>query len=86
VVTQHLWNHGARRIAFVARRRSASTMVDRVSGYQFALGECGSRFPARALFGDVEDLEFVRLSSSFLADRIRPLSNFPHDSVGCVVW
>lgn len=60
VVTQHLWNQGARRIVFVARRRSASTMLDRVSGYQFALGECGSSFPARALFGDVEELEFVR--------------------------
>jgi GntR family transcriptional regulator of arabinose operon len=60
VVTQHLWNQGARRIVFVARGRSASTMVDRVSGYQFALGECGSQLPARALFGDVEDLEFVR--------------------------
>jgi GntR family transcriptional regulator of arabinose operon len=60
VVTQHLWNQGARRIVFVARRRSASTIVDRVSGYQFALGECGSQFTARAVFGDVEDLEFVR--------------------------
>jgi GntR family transcriptional regulator, arabinose operon transcriptional repressor len=60
LVTQHLWNQGARRIVFVARRRSASTMVDRVSGYQFALGECGSEFPARALYGDVEDSEFVR--------------------------
>ena len=60
VVTQHLWNQGARRIVFVARRRSASTIVDRVSGYQFALGECGSQFTARAIFGDVEDLEFVR--------------------------
>jgi GntR family transcriptional regulator, arabinose operon transcriptional repressor len=60
VVTQHLWNQGARRIVFVARRRSASTMVDRVSGYQFALGECGSEFPARALYGDVENQEFVR--------------------------
>jgi GntR family transcriptional regulator of arabinose operon len=60
VVTQHSWNQGARRIVFVARRRSASTMVDRVSGYQFALGECGSEFSARALYGDVEDSEFVR--------------------------
>ena len=60
VVTQHLWNQGARRIVFVARRRSASTMVDRVSGYQFALGECGSRFPAKTLLGNVEDPEFVR--------------------------
>jgi GntR family transcriptional regulator, arabinose operon transcriptional repressor len=60
VVTQHLWNQGARRIVFVARRRSASTMVERLSGYQFALGECGSEFPPRALFGDIEDSEFVR--------------------------
>lgn len=60
VVTQHLWNQGARRIVFVARGRSASTMTDRVSGYQFALGECGSQLPARALYGDVEDLQFVR--------------------------
>jgi GntR family transcriptional regulator of arabinose operon len=60
IVTQHLWNQGARHIVFVARSRSASTMVDRVSGYQFALGECGSQCPPRALYGDVEDLEFVR--------------------------
>ena len=60
VVTQHLWNRGARRIVFVARRRSASTIVERVSGYQFALSECGSQFPATALYGDAEDLEFVR--------------------------
>jgi GntR family transcriptional regulator of arabinose operon len=60
VVTQHLWNQGARRIVFVARKRSASTMVDRVSGYQFALSECGSQFPGRALYGDVEGPEFLR--------------------------
>jgi DNA-binding LacI/PurR family transcriptional regulator len=60
VVTQHLWNRGARRIVFVARRRSASTIVERVSGYQFALSECGSQFPATAVYGDAEDPEFVR--------------------------
>jgi GntR family transcriptional regulator, arabinose operon transcriptional repressor len=60
VVTQHLWDQGARHIVFVARRRSASTMVERVSGYQFALSECGSQFPATAHYGDEEDLEFVR--------------------------
>jgi GntR family transcriptional regulator, arabinose operon transcriptional repressor len=60
VVTQHLWNRGARRIVFVARTHSASTMIERVSGYQFALGECGSQFVPRALYGDVEDVEFVR--------------------------
>lgn len=60
VVTQHLWSQGGRHILFVARQRSAATMVERVSGYQFALSECGSQFPATALYGDVEDLEFVR--------------------------
>ncbi len=60
VVTQHLWKRGARRIVFVARQRSASTMIDRVSGYHFALAECGSQYAPRALYGDVEDVEFVR--------------------------
>lgn len=60
VVTQHLWHQGARRIAFVARKRSASTILERVSGYQFALSECGSQFPAQPLYGEVQDLQFVR--------------------------
>lgn len=60
IVTQHLWQQGARRIVFVARRRSASTVVERVSGYQFALRECGSDFPGATLYGDVEDADFVR--------------------------
>lgn len=60
VVTQHLWQQGARRIVFVARRRSASTMVERVSGYHFALRECGLESAGSALYGDVEETEFVR--------------------------
>ena len=60
VVTQHLWNQGARRIAFVARKRSASTMVERLSGYQFALRDCGSEFPGTAVYGDVANPDFVR--------------------------
>ena len=59
-VTQHLWNQGARRIVFVARKRSASTMVERVSGYHFALRECGSEFEGAAVYGDAGDPEFVR--------------------------
>ncbi len=60
LVTQHLWQQGARRIVFVARLRSASTMVERVSGYQFALRECGSDYYGAALYGDVEDTAFVQ--------------------------
>lgn len=60
VVTQHLWQQGARRIVFVARRRSASTMVERVSGYHFALRECGVELAGSARYGDVEDEAFVR--------------------------
>jgi DNA-binding LacI/PurR family transcriptional regulator len=60
MVTQHLWKRGARRIVFVARKCSASTIVDRISGYRFALAECGSQFAPKAFFGDVEDMEFVR--------------------------
>lgn len=60
VVTQHLWQQGARRIVFVARRRSASTMVERVSGYHFALHECGSDYAGAAQYGDVEDAAFMR--------------------------
>ena len=58
-VTQHLWNQGARRILFMARKRSASTIIERVSGYQFALRECNSEYPGRAFFGDVGDAAFV---------------------------
>lgn len=60
IVTQHLWQQGARRIVFVARRRSASTVVERVSGYQFALRECGSDYEGATLYGDVEDTAFVQ--------------------------
>ena len=60
VVTQHVWQQGARRIVFVARQRSASTVVERVSGYQFALRECGSAYAGATLYGDVEDTAFVQ--------------------------
>ena len=60
VVTQHLWRQGARRIVFLSRKRSASTMIERVSGYEFALRECGSEYPGTAVYGDVSDPEFVQ--------------------------
>ena len=60
LVTQHLWKQGARRIVFVARKRSASTILERISGYHFALRECGSEYEGGAHFGDAGDPEFVR--------------------------
>ena len=63
-VTQHLWQKGCRRIVFVARKRSASTIVERIAGYQFALSEAQAGGEAHAsshvLLGDVNDTEFVR--------------------------
>ena len=67
-LTQHLWQQGARRIAFVARRRSANTMISRISGYQFALLENSSAFSSAVHFGDVGDLAFVRA----LLDQAQP--------------
>ena len=60
VVTQHLWDQGARRIVFVARKRSASTILERISGYYFALRECGSDYEGSCQFGDTASLNFVR--------------------------
>lgn len=60
VVTQHLWQAGARRIVFVARKRSASTIVERIAGYQFALAENQPGGASRVLLGDVNDPSFVR--------------------------
>lgn len=60
LVTQHLWKQGARRIVFVARKRSASTILERVSGYEFALRECGSESGGQVLYGDAGDPAFVQ--------------------------
>jgi DNA-binding LacI/PurR family transcriptional regulator len=60
MLTEHLWNQGARRIVFVAKKRSATTIVERISGYYFALRECGSKYPGNVFFGDAEDGEFVQ--------------------------
>ncbi len=60
VATQHLWQQGARRILFVARQRSATTIVERIGGYQFALNELAPGTYSRVLLGDVRDPSFVR--------------------------
>jgi GntR family transcriptional regulator, arabinose operon transcriptional repressor len=60
VLTQHLWRQGARRIVFVARKLSASTMIERISGYSFALHEQRAEFASVVLYGDVTDERFVR--------------------------
>lgn len=60
LVTQHLWQQGARRIVFVARKRSATTIVERIAGYQFALSEVQPGAFASVSLGDVNDPAFVR--------------------------
>ena len=60
VVTKHLWVQGARRIVFVARERSATTIVERIGGYEFALNELGPAAQTRVVLGDVRDPEFAR--------------------------
>ncbi len=59
VLTQHLWQQGARRIVFVARKGSAATILERISGYRFALHQLGSEWPGAALIGDPGDSEFA---------------------------
>lgn len=58
-VTQHLWDQGARRILFAARQRSATTIIERISGYHSALRECGSEFVGKVYFGDMSDNALV---------------------------
>ena len=60
IATRHLWDQGARRILFVARKRSASTIVERIAGYQFALSEAQPGTPGRVLLNEVTDPAFVR--------------------------
>jgi GntR family transcriptional regulator of arabinose operon len=59
VLAQHLWQQGARRIVFVARKSSANTIIERISGYRFALHELGSECPGNVLVGNVGDAEFA---------------------------
>ncbi len=59
-VTRHLWTQGARRLAFVARKRSATTITERIGGFQFALSEAQAETAGQVMLGDVTDPGFVR--------------------------
>ena len=61
IATRHLWDQGARRIIFVAQNRSASTIIERIAGYQFAVSEAQPGAAGRVLLGDVNDPAFVSL-------------------------
>jgi GntR family transcriptional regulator, arabinose operon transcriptional repressor len=61
LITQHLILHGARRIAFVARRLSASTVHGRIAGYREALVARGIHLHQDLVhLGDPEEPRFLR--------------------------
>ena len=61
LLTQHLIELGHRRIGFVARPRSASTVDRRIAGYREAMGRAGLNSPAGwTQLGDPGDVGFVR--------------------------
>ncbi len=68
VATRHLWEQGARRLAFVARERSATTIAERIGGFQSALSEAHPGTLGAVKLGDVADPGFVRN----LIEELRP--------------
>jgi GntR family transcriptional regulator of arabinose operon len=61
VITQHLLLHGARRIAFVAKPLSASTVLGRIAGYREALFAHGIHLQQDLVCrGDPDDPAFSR--------------------------
>ncbi|WP_353069624.1 GntR family transcriptional regulator [Tunturibacter empetritectus] len=61
LITQHLLQHGAKRIAFVARRLSASTVHGRIAGYREALlARGGNQQHDLVRLGDPEDPKFLQ--------------------------
>jgi GntR family transcriptional regulator, arabinose operon transcriptional repressor len=61
LITQHLLLHGARRIVFVARRLSASTVHGRIAGYREALLSRGVHLQHDLVrLGDPEDPQFLQ--------------------------
>jgi len=61
LITQHLILHGAKRIAFVARRLSASTVHGRIAGYREALFARGlTQQQDLVCIGDPEDHHFLQ--------------------------
>jgi GntR family transcriptional regulator of arabinose operon len=61
LITQHLLLHGVKRLAFVAKPLSASTVIARIAGYREALFAHGIR-PQHDLVrrGDPDDPDFIR--------------------------
>jgi len=55
VLAYHLGQQGARRIVFVARRRSANTVFERIDGYKAAIRSLKHDYEGHVFFGDVED-------------------------------
>jgi DNA-binding LacI/PurR family transcriptional regulator len=72
VLTQHLLLHGAKRIAFVAKPLSASTIVGRIAGYREALFAHGVHLQQDLVCrGDPEDPRFIqKLLKQFRPDAI----------------
>ncbi len=60
-LTEHLVRNGSKRIAFFARRRSASTVTERIQGYRDALYAHGQRATDLVRRGDPRDTAFVQL-------------------------
>lgn len=61
LITQHLLLHGAKRIAFVAKPLSASTVLARIAGYREALLAYGIRLQKDMVcFGDPDDPDFLQ--------------------------
>jgi len=61
VLTQHLLLHGAKRVAFVAKPLSASTVVGRIAGYREALFAQGTPLQQDLVCrGDPEDPRFIQ--------------------------
>ena len=58
-LTEHLIRNGSKRIAFFARRRSASTVMERIQGYRDALHAHGLRSADLLRRGDPHDSDFV---------------------------
>ncbi len=75
VLTEHLWNLGRRRIAFVSHPRVVSTTKSRSQGYRFAIARFGQKVgPEWVQRGETGQADFVR----------RMLSSLRPDGVVCV--
>jgi GntR family transcriptional regulator of arabinose operon len=61
LITQHLLLHGVKRVAFVAKPLSASTVLARIAGYREALFAYGISLQQNLVCrGDPEDLDFIK--------------------------